>query len=96
MAECIFTRKAKGDLLDILAYTRNHWGRLQAGNYIDNIERQCQRLADSPDIGKCVDEIAPGLLSYPIESHVIYYKRQGDNISIVRVLHKRMLPANHL
>ena len=96
MAECIFTRKAKGDLLDILAYTRNHWGRLQAGNYIDNIERRCQRLADSPDIGKGVDEIAPGLLSYPIESHVIYYKRQGDNISIVRVLHKRMLPANHL
>ena len=96
MAEYIFTRKAKGDLLDIIAYTRDHWGRSQTGVYIDSIEKQCLRLADNPDIGKGVEEVSPGLLRYPVESHVIYYQRQGAGIAIIRVLHKRMLPDNHL
>ncbi|VAW97148.1 hypothetical protein MNBD_GAMMA20-856 [hydrothermal vent metagenome] len=53
-------------------------------------------LVNNPDIGKGADEVSPGLLSHSIESHVIYYKRQGDDIVIVRVLHKRMLPDKHL
>jgi len=52
-------------------------------------------LADNPSIGRDMNEIAPGLLSYPVESHVVYYKRQGDDIFVIRVLHKRMLADKH-
>jgi toxin ParE1/3/4 len=96
VAEYILTQKAKSDLLDIIEYTRNTWGKRQIRIYIDAIEERCQILAGNPDIGKDADELAPDLLSHPIESHVIYYKRQGDDIFVIRVLHKRMLPDMHL
>lgn len=96
MAEYTLTKKAKSDLLEIMEYTRGKWGRPQTGIYINNIEERCQMLANNPDIGKNINAIAPDVLSYPIESHVIYYKCQSDSIAVVRVLHKRMLPDMHL
>lgn len=96
MAEYTLTKKAKDDLLVIIEYTRIAWGKQQIRVYIDAIEEQCQMLANNPGIGKGADRIAPDLLSHPIKSHVIYYKRQGADIFVIRVLHKRMLPDNHL
>jgi len=96
VAEYTLTQKAKDDLLDIIEYTQTTWGKQQIRAYIDAIEEQCQMLANNPGIGKGADEIAPDLLSHPIESHVIYYKRQRVDIFVIRVLHKRMLPDNRL
>lgn len=96
MAEYILTGKAEQDLSDIIEYTQTHWGRSQTSIYITSIEAGCQLLADNPGMGKDCDDIAKGLLSHPVESHVIYYLRQGEDIAILRVLHKRMLPSKHL
>jgi len=95
VAKYKLTGKAKKDLLDIIEYTQKQWGRSQTRIYIDRIEERCQMLADNPSIGRDMNEIAPGLLSYPVESHVVYYKRQGDDIFVIRVLHKRMLADKH-
>ena len=92
MADYWFTGKAQKDLSDIVEYTRNEWGSAQILAYINSIEGACQMLAENPGIGKDVREVAPDLMSYPIKSHVIYYKRQQKDISVIRILHMRMLP----
>jgi toxin ParE1/3/4 len=33
---------------------------------------------------------------YRYVSHVIYYRKRQDDVFIVRVLHGKMLPENHL
>lgn len=95
MANCNFTGKAQQDLYEIAEHTQTHWGRAQARAYLDGIEDGCQNLANNPGIGKNRDDIAEGLKSFPVESHVIYYICLGENIAVIRILHGRMLPANH-
>jgi toxin ParE1/3/4 len=36
------------------------------------------------------------LLSFPYESHILYYMKQSHGITIVRVLHQRMDPMKYL
>jgi len=96
VAEYMLTGKAEQDLSDIIEYTKTRWGRSQTSIYIDSIEARCQMLADNPSIGKGCDDIANELMRHPIGSHVIYYIRQGQDISIIRILYKRMLPSKHL
>jgi len=96
VAEYTLTQKVKDDLFDIIEYARTTWGKQQIRAYIDTIENQCQMLADNPGIGKSADETASDLLSHPVRSHVIYYKRQDVNVCVIRVLHKRMLSDDYL
>ncbi|PID54925.1 MAG: plasmid stabilization protein ParE [Gammaproteobacteria bacterium] len=96
VAEYTLTGKAYQDLSDIVEYSRTHWGQSQTNIYITSIETSCQFLADNPGAGKACDDLARGLLSHPVGSHVIFYLHQGDDISVLRVLHKRMLPSKYL
>lgn len=68
-----FTDKAELDLEKIIDYTVEHWGNLQATQYIDALERVAQVLADNPDIGIKRDALSAGLLSFPYQSHILYY-----------------------
>ena len=96
MAKYRLTGTAKKDLSDIVRYTQKHWGQSQTNIYITSLEDSCQLLADNPGIGKQCNDIVTGLLSYPVNSHVIYYLRQDCNIAILRILHQRMLPNKYL
>jgi toxin ParE1/3/4 len=56
-------------------------------------------LCDNPQLWKPRRDITEGLYSHPQQSHVIYFRAEGDPpgfIEIVRVLHGRMEPARHL
>jgi toxin ParE1/3/4 len=90
------TGKAKQDLADIISYTQTHWGKSQTKTYITDIRKSCQLLADNPGIGRKCDNIAAGVLSHPVKSHIIYYFYQGSYMTILRILHKRMLPSKYL
>lgn len=96
MANYQFTDKAERDLEEITDYTLQQWGALQTNTYLDGLENHGQLLADNPDLGARRDELAGELFSFPYESHVLYYFKQPHGITIVRVLHKRMDPVNHL
>lgn len=96
MAKYRFTAKAEHDLEEIINYTLKQWGALQTNTYLDGLEGHGQLLADNPDLGARRDALAEGLLSFPYESHILYYFKQPHGITIVRVLHKRMDPSNYL
>ena len=96
MADYRFTEKAEHDLESIIDFTVQQWGPNQAHTYIDGLEDQCQLLADNPKLGIQREEIHDGLLSFPYESHILYYANESHGIAILRVLHHSMDPYKHL
>jgi len=91
-----FTEKAERDLEEIIDYTNEQWGEQQALTYLDGLEHHGQLLADNPDLGVKRENISEGLLSFPYESHILYYFKQPHGITITRVLHGHMDPMKHL
>ena len=91
-----FTAKAERDLESITDYTAQEWGASQANTYLDGLESRAQLLAENPDLGTARETVFEGLLSFPYESHILYYKKHARDIVIVRVLHQHMDPVKHL
>ena len=91
-----FTEKAERDLEGIIDYTLQEWGVSQANTCLDGLESRAQLLAENPDIGMARETLFEGLLSFPYESHILYYKKHACGIVILRVLHQRMDPVKHL
>ena len=91
-----FTDKAERDLDGIINYTVQEWGASQANTYLDGLESRALLLAENPDLGITRETISKGLLSFPYESHILYYKKHARGIVIVRVLHQHMDPVKHL
>jgi len=91
-----FTDKAERDLESIIDYTVQEWGASQANTYLDGLELRAQLLAENPDLGMARETLFGGLLSFPYETHILYYKKHARGIVIVRVLHQHMDPVKHL
>lgn len=87
-----FTAQAECDLEDIVDYTVEHFGSAQAHLYIDGL----QTLAENPDMGSVRGDASQSLLSFPYISHVIYYLKDSQGITIIRVLHPRMDVERHI
>jgi len=96
VADYKFSDKAERDLTDIIDYTLQQWGPAQTHIYIDGLEARGQLLADNPDLGTRRNALFEGLLSFPYESHILYYMKQAHGITIVRVLHQNMDPVKQL
>jgi toxin ParE1/3/4 len=91
--------RAEADLAEIWVYSAEQWNLEQADQYIDALLSRFDWLCDNPQLWKPRADITEGLHSHPQQSHVIYFRAQGDPpglIEIVRVLHGRMEPARHV
>lgn len=95
-ARYYLTDKAERDLESIIDHTVQEWGGSQANTYLDGLASRAQLLAENPDLGTARDTLSEGLLSFPYESHILYYKKHARDIVIVRVLHQHMDPVQHL
>jgi toxin ParE1/3/4 len=95
MTQCKFTETARCDLEDITEYTVKAWGKQQTMKYLDELQSKTIALSHNPNIGTRRDNIYPSLLSFPIRKHVIYYLKQEEGITIVRILHAHMCPKIH-
>jgi toxin ParE1/3/4 len=97
MSEFRLTNAAEADLLGIGRYTRERWGEAQCRRYLTQLDERFHMLADNPALGTASDDIRPGYRRFPEGSHVIFYRSvESGLVEIVRVLHERMLPENHL
>jgi toxin ParE1/3/4 len=90
------SRAAVADLDAIADFTADRWGNEQARLYLDALEARLTQLAYQPLIGRKRDELATGLLCFPVESHVVFYCATDFGIAVVRVLHKRQDPPRHI
>ena len=60
-----------------------------AARVIDDIEAACELVATHPGVGRPRDEIALGVLSFPVGSYVLFYRPGRSTVGIARVLHGR-------
>ena len=90
------SRAAQSDLDAIADYTLQRWGKEQARTYIDALHGRLTELAHQTLPGRKRNEVAEGLLSFPFESHVIFYTLADFGVTVVRLLHKRQDPFRHI
>lgn len=91
-----FTDHAEFDLDSITDFTIEHWGPAQAEKYLDGLEALAQYLAENPNLGMKRDGLFEGLISFPYVSHILYYVKQPQGITVIRVLHNRMDPERQI
>lgn len=91
----VFTDKAERDIEKILDYSVREWGRSKAYSYISILESRVYALAENPKVGICRNELAAGVLSFPIDKHVVFYFCTKGELVVLRVLHQSMDPVRH-
>ncbi len=96
MANFHLTPDAKSDLIKIRHFTIKQWGSTQSKKYLSALHKTICLLANTPSLGKPRSEIGVGVLSFPHVSHVIYYMLNKKQLVVFGVLHKSMIPLNHL
>ncbi len=90
------TPDAQSDLVEIRRYTLKKWGHSQSQKYLSELRRTIRLLAETPNLGKQRSDVASDVFSFPYVSHVIYYVIHAHELIVFGVLHKRMVPFNHL
>lgn len=91
-----FTKDARLDLRSIVRYTKRTWGAERQVRYADRLLKSTNDLLSHPHLGATRVDIAPDLRNLPVGQHVIYYRVLDTSIRIVRILHVRMNPEEHL
>mgnify|MGYP000518813376 CR=1 FL=1 len=84
------TEDAAIDLEDIQAYTLTQWGKEQAREYEDALDRAFATLREQPQLGISRDDLLDGLRGYTVQSHIVFYLIVDDTLVVQRVLHQRM------
>lgn len=90
------TQDAQSDLIEIRRYTVQQWGDIQSKKYLSELEQTIQLLATNPRLGRLKPDIGSNVMSFPHASHVIYYVTNEPQLIVFGVLHKSMVPFNHL
>ena len=81
--------QAVADLAETWVYSAEQWNLEQSDRYTDALVSRFEWLCDNPQLWKPRPDITDGLYSYSQQSHVIYFRLQGDSpgaIETVRVL----------
>ena len=80
---------AEQDLEEIWSYVAEDTTATTADRLIDDIIRRFDLLAEQPGMGRARPELGPGVRSFAVENYVIYYRQEGDDVLIARILHGR-------
>ncbi len=95
MAQYKYTRQSEIDLESIIKFSSEQWGLIRSETYMDGLEDLVANLADFPDLGIDSSQYIRDLLSFPYQSHSIFFVKKPHGIDIVRILHNKMNPHRH-
>lgn len=84
------TPRVRDDLKNIGRYTEQQWGKTQRNNYLEQLEKRFQWLADHPLLGRHRNDVNEGYYSFPEGQHVVFYLISRDAIDIIGIPHKEM------
>lgn len=82
----IISPQAEQDLVDIWLYIADD-SPANADQFLNHLTEQAQLFVTLPKSGKARPELAQDLRSFPVEKYILFYREQGSNIELVRVLH---------
>jgi toxin ParE1/3/4 len=83
----LISPEAESDLLGIWHYIFQESNTQTADRLIESIIDGVFLVARHPFAGRLRNELRAGLRSFPIRSYVLFYRIDGENINILRVLH---------
>lgn len=81
------TAEARSDLDEIWLYVAQSGSPGTADGVIDGITEAFLLIARMPEAGRRRDDLLPGVRSFPMRQHVIYYTRRESTVVVLRVLH---------
>ncbi len=84
------TNKAYADLKNIARYTQTTWGAEQRKEYLLRLDQSFHLIAKNTGIGRNCDHIREGYFSYPVGKHLVFYRIEGEAVTIGRILHQSM------
>lgn len=90
------TKDAQADLIQIRHYTLSQWGNKQSKLYLLELQQIITLLSEAPEMGKKRPDVSKDAFSFPHGSHVFYYVLHTDYLLVFAILHKAMVPNNHL
>ena len=88
--------KAYHDLDNIYQYSLKEFGQAKATQYIRSLDEAFSKLVNDRSIGIDYSDIRPKLLAYLAASHIVFFKRSEQGITVLRVLHQSMDFNRHL
>jgi len=86
---------AAADLDDIRDASEAGWGQAQRDRYMDGFTAVFRNIAAMPGLGQPVDFAEPDLRRTSHGSHLIFYRLEGEQITISRILHMNMDAPRH-
>ncbi|MCE6967179.1 type II toxin-antitoxin system RelE/ParE family toxin [Cereibacter sphaeroides] len=96
MTKIELTLDAERDLIDIYLYGVEHFGHAQAERYAETLNGKMAIAADNPSFGADYSFVRNGLRRYECISYALYYRATASGILVLRILHGRMDPGQHL
>ncbi|GAA0674837.1 type II toxin-antitoxin system RelE/ParE family toxin [Rheinheimera tangshanensis] len=87
---------ARADLVAIRKYTIETWGNDQWLSYKKILLQKLQSLADHPEIGIQLKDVADNAYRFPLKDQVVYYLKRKSDVVIVGILSNSMAPEQHL
>ena len=94
--QLVIAPAAMKDLKNIYQSGVQLWGENKSSHYLDNLKELFWTLTKHPYIGVQRPELLSSIRSIPFESHTLFYRVITNNIEIIRVLHSRQDPQQHL
>jgi toxin ParE1/3/4 len=78
---------AEADLSRIWREGASQWGVGQAEHYADGLFALFDLLVEFPEIARERAEFSPPVRIHPSGAHLVIYRREGQEVEIIRVLH---------
>jgi len=92
----IVSVQARKDYRDIFAYTLENWGKDQAIEYGDTLERGFLMVHSNPELGVVRHDLGTNIRSLVVEKHRIVYRVTQNTVRILRIVHERREPRQDL
>ena len=86
MASYRLNEDADADLDRLYEHGVLTFGLIQADHYYDGLIQRFHELVGTPRLWQAVDHIRAGYRRSVYGSHAIYYRIDGDNVEIMRIL----------
>lgn len=86
MPDYTLSKEAEKDLRNIARYGIKKFGIEQSRLYRDTLKQRLAEIAQTPLLWSAVDHVNVGYRRSVCRSHAIYYRIEGKEIRIIRIL----------
>ena len=89
IGEYRLSKDADDDLMGIALFGDEHFGIDQSNHYRDQLKHRFSVLAEQPLLYPAIDHIRQGYRRSVCGVHSIFYRIDGENVEIMRILKKQ-------